>query len=129
MSILDKVKIGNKVKVNLALSSDRLNEEVTEALKNSSIGTVKDFRITDGKGIGLILKLSNGKEQWFFENEIDILDESGKIIVKDSRTNESNSLIYQITKELKYENKRKVKDLINPFNFIIWLIISLKDIF
>ncbi len=32
---------------------------------------------TDGKGIGVILKLSNGKKHWFFENEIDILDKNG----------------------------------------------------
>ena len=68
MSILDKVQIGNSVKVNLNLSKDRLNKEVIEAINISSIAKIRDFRITDGKGIGVILKLSNGKKQWFFEN-------------------------------------------------------------
>ena len=80
MTILDKVKIGNTVKVNLDLTKDRLSKETIEAINHSSVCTISDFRITDGKGIGVILHLSNGKEEWFFENEIQFLDETGKII-------------------------------------------------
>ena len=49
MSILDKVKIGNSVQVNIELSKDRLNKETIDALNVSSLGKVSDFRITDGK--------------------------------------------------------------------------------
>ena len=83
MSILDQVKIGSAVQVNLAMSKDRLNKETIDAVNVSSECTISDFRITDGKGIGVILKLSNGKEQWFFENEIDVLDDNGNPIEKD----------------------------------------------
>ena len=82
MSILDKAKIGNSAKVNLKLAKDRLNKDIVDAINTSSVGTIKDFKITDGKGIGVVLKLSNGKEQWFFEDEIDIFDENGKLIQK-----------------------------------------------
>ena len=82
MSILDKAKIGNSVQVNLELSKDRLPKEIIDAINISSIGKISDFRITDGKGIGVILQLSNGKEQWFFEDEIDLLDENGNVIKK-----------------------------------------------
>ena len=41
-----------------------------------TVGKIVDFRITDGKGIGVVLQLFNGKEQWFFEDEIDLLDEN-----------------------------------------------------
>ena len=68
MSLLDKVKIGNCVQVNLELSKDRLTKETIDAINVSSLGKISDFRITDGKGIGVVLLLSNGKEQWFFEN-------------------------------------------------------------
>ena len=82
MSILDNVKIGNSVQVNLELSKDRLTKETIDAINISSLGKISDFRITDGKGIGVVLQLSNGKEQWFFVDEIDLLDENGNLIKK-----------------------------------------------
>ena len=82
MSILDKVKIGNSVQVNLELSKDRLTKETIEAINVSSLGKVSDFRITDGKGIGVVLQLSNGQKKWFFEHEIDLLDKNGNVIKK-----------------------------------------------
>ena len=129
MSILDKAKIGGSVLVNLELSKDRLTKETIEAINISSECTISDFRITDGKGIGVILKLSNGKEQWFFENEIDILDENGNIIQKEVKSFENNNLISVILKDLNYKNKIKIGELINPLNFLTWLAVSMKDIF
>ena len=129
MSILDKVKIGNSVQVNLKLSKDRLTKETIDAINVSSLGKISDFRITDGKGIGVILKLSNGKEQWFFEDEIDLLDENGNVIKKNHDKKENSNFIFDFLRELNYENKNKVSDLLNPINFFIWLIVSFKDIF
>ena len=80
MSILDKTKIGNSVKVNLELSKERLTKDIIDAINISSVGKISDFKITDGKGIGVVLQLSNGKEQWFFEHEIDLLDDNGNLI-------------------------------------------------
>ena len=128
MSILDKVKIGNSVQVNLELSKDRLTKETIDAINVSSLGKISDFRITDGKGIGVVLELSNGQEQWFFEDEIDLLDENGNIIKKINETKKDKSLIIDIFNRIKYENKNKVSELINPINFFIWLIVSFKDI-
>ena len=129
MSILDNTKIGNTVRVNLELSKDRLTKETIEAIKVSSVGKISDFRITDGKGIGVILQLSNGKEQWFFEDEIDLLDENGNLIIKNNDTRQNNNLIYENLRQLKYENKNKIRELINPINFFLWLVVSFKDIF
>ena len=114
MSILDKVKIGNSVQVNLELSKDRLTKETIDAINVSSLGKISDFRITDGKGIGVVLQLSNGQEQWFFEDEIDLLDENGNVIKKVNDTKEINNLIFIILKGLKYEHKIKIKELLNP---------------
>ena len=129
MSILDKVKIGNSVQVNLELSKDRLTKETIDAINVSSLGKISDFRITDGKGIGVVLQLSNGKEQWFFEDEIDLLDENGNVIKKNYDKQESSNFIFDFLKGLNYENKNKVRELINPINFFIWLVVSFKDIF
>ena len=129
MSILDKVKIGNYVQVNIELSGDRLTKETIDAINVSSIAKISDFRITDGKGIGVILKLSNGKEQWFFEDEIDLLDENGNVIKKNNDKKENSNFIFDFLKVLNYENKNKVSELLNPINFFIWLVVSFKDIF
>ena len=129
MSILDKVKIGNSVQVNLELSKDRLNKDIIEAINVSSVCKITDFRITDGKGIGVVLKLSNGKEQWFFENEIDLLDEDGNVIKNYAIPKENNNLIFYNLERFEYEEKNKVSELLNPINFLLWLVISLKDIF
>ena len=129
MSILDKVRIGNSVQINLHLSKDRLTKETIDAINVSSLGKISDFRITDGKGIGVVLQLSNGKEQWFFEDEIDLLDENGKVIKKNNFKKENSNLIFDFFRGLNYENKNKVSDLLNPINFFIWLIVSFKDIF
>jgi len=129
MSILDKTKIGNSVQINLELSKDRLTKDVVDAINVSSVAKISDFRITDGKGIGVILKLSNGKEQWFFEDEIDLLDENGNLIKKINDKKENSNFILDFLKGLKYENKNKVSELLNPINFFIWLFVSFKDIF
>ena len=129
MSILDKVKIGNSVQVNLELSKDRLTKETIDAINVSSLGKISDFRITDGKGIGVVLQLSNGKEQWFFEHEIDLLDENGNVIKKNNDKKENSNFIFDLLRELNYESKNKVSELLNPINFFIWLVVSFKDIF
>ena len=129
MSILDKVQIGNYVQVNLELSKDRLTKETIDAINVSSLGKISDFRITDGKGIGVVLQLSNGKEQWFFEDEIDLLDENGNVIKKNNDKKENNNFISNFLRGLNYEKKNKVSELLNPINFFIWLVVSFKDIF
>ena len=129
MSILDRAQVGNSVKVNLEKSKDRLTKEIINAINISSVGKISDFRITDGKGIGVVLQLSNGKEQWFFEDEIDLLDENGNVINKIIDTKENKFLIFNTLRDLNYKNKNKVIDLLNPFNFFIWLVASSKDIF
>ena len=129
MSILNKAKVGNSVQVNIEKSKDRLTKEIIDAINVSSVGKILDFRITDGKGIGVILQLSNGKEQWFFEDEIDLLDENGNLLKKINDNEKNNNFAFNILTRLKYENKNKVSELLNPINFFLWLVFSFKDIF
>ena len=129
MTILDKVEIGNSVQVNLEQSKDRLTKEIIDAINVSSVCKILDFKITDGKGIGVILQLSNGKEQWFFEDEIDLLDENGNLLKKINDNEENNNFAFNILERLKYEQKNKISELLNPINFLLWLVVSFKDIF
>jgi len=127
MEFLDLVKKGSRVNINVNLSKDRLSSKTISSIKESSSFKVKDFRLTDGKGVGVIVEFSNGEEEWFFENEIEILDENGKII---PRVDTSDKNIFKnLLKDLKYSPKTNIKELINPINFFSWIIYSLKDIF
>ena len=128
MEFLDLVKVGSLVNINVNLSKDRLSSKTLNAIKDSSSFKVKDFRLTDGKGVGVIVEFSNGEEEWFFENEIEILDDKGKIIPREDAL-ERNISISNLLKDLKYKPRTNVKELINPINFFSWLIYSLKDIF
>ena len=128
MEFLDLVKIGSLVNINVNLSKDRLSSNTLNAIKESSSFKVKDFRLTDGKGVGVVVEFSNGEEEWFFENEIEILDDKGKIIPREDAL-ERNISISNLLKDLKYKPRTNVKELINPINFFSWLIYSLKDIF
>ena len=128
MEFLDLVKVGSLVNINVNLSKDRLSTKTLNSIKDSSSFKVKDFRLTDGKGVGVIVEFSNGEEEWFFENEIEILDDKGKIIPRDDAL-EKNISISNLLKDLKYKPRTNVKELINPINFFSWLIYSLKDIF
>ena len=129
MSILYKAKKGNFAQVNLELSKDRLAKEIIDAVDISSIGEIIDFKITDGKGIGVVLKLSDGKEQWFFEDEINLLDDNGDVIKKIYEKKDNTTFIFNTLSQIDYESKNNISELLNPINFFLWLIVSFKDIF
>ncbi len=129
MLILDKATIGDSVQINLELSKDRLTKEIVDAINVSSVAKINNFRITDGKGIGVIVQLSDGKEQWFFEDEIELLDENGNVIKKNNLKKENSNFLFDVLKGLNYENKNKVSELLNPINFFLWLVVSFEDIF
>tara|TARA_B100000900_G_scaffold350554_1_gene317175 strand:+ start:714 stop:1103 length:390 start_codon:yes stop_codon:yes gene_type:complete len=129
MEFLDLVKIGSKVKVNIDLSKDRLSTKTVDSIKKSSTCIVKDFRLTDGKGIGVVVQLANGENEWFFENEVQLLDGDGKIINRIEKNDKNASFLINFIDNLKYVPKQKTKDLLNPLNFLSWLIFSFKDIF
>ena len=141
MKIFERAEIGSTVQVKLDLAKKRLGKESIKAIEFSSKYKIIDFKITDGKGLGVILKLSNGKEEWFFEEEIDVLDENGKII-ENTEIVEESDLFNEIFNFIKivswtllaliipteYKQKSNVKDLLNPLNFLSWLLNSFKDV-
>ena len=141
MKIIEKAEIGSIVQIKLHLAKKRLTKEGIKAIEASSRCKIIDFKITDGKGIGVILKLSNGKEEWFFEDEIDILDENGDII-ENTEIVEESDLLFEILNFIKkiswtllaliipteYKQKSKIINLLNPLNFLSWLLNSFKDV-
>ena len=63
-------RIGSKIKINIESVRDRISSELIKQLSEDPRGTVMDYKMTDGRGIGLVLKLNNGSQNWFFEDEV-----------------------------------------------------------
>ena len=68
MSQAATINVGSKVRITRV--RDRISTEMVEALKADATGTVKDFKLTDGTGIGVVVELSGGGTTWFFDDEI-----------------------------------------------------------
>ena len=62
------ITIGSKVRVTRV--RDRIPADLVATLKANPNGTVRGFRVTDGKGIGVIVDLEGGGTSWFFDDEI-----------------------------------------------------------
>ncbi|MFN5194645.1 MAG: DUF2862 domain-containing protein [Cyanobacteriota bacterium] len=62
------ITIGSRVRITRV--RDRIPADLVAALKTDATGTVRDFRVTDGKGIGVVVELSGGGTTWFFDDEI-----------------------------------------------------------
>ena len=78
------------------------------------------YKITDGTDIGLILKLNNGSSAWFFNDELNQIDSS---LISNTFSNESTT-----KKNKVIIIKKSIKYVLNPNNFIKWLIRSLQDV-
>ena len=60
------MEIGQKVKVYRI--KDRVNRDVAGTL--GKVGTVKNYKMTDGSGVGVVVQFDDRKSTWFFEDEI-----------------------------------------------------------
>ena len=52
-------RIGSKIKVNLDKIRDRIPADLVTQLESDPRGTVKDYKMTDGTGIGVVIEFSN----------------------------------------------------------------------
>ena len=68
MSQAASINVGSKIRVTRV--RDRIPQSLVDLLKVDPRGTVKEFRTVDGKGIGVVVELSDGSTNWFFEDEI-----------------------------------------------------------
>jgi hypothetical protein len=63
------MEIGQKVKVYRL--RDRVSNEVANKLGKN--GTVKDFKMTDGSGVGAVVEFDDKTATWFFEDELKLV--------------------------------------------------------
>jgi hypothetical protein len=64
------MEIGQQVKVY------RLRDRVANNIvsKLGKIGTVKEFKMTDGSGVGVVVAFDDNTSTWFFEDEVKTVD-------------------------------------------------------
>lgn len=67
VDVLETVmEIGQKVKVY------RLRDRVSPATvgKLGKVGVIKDYKVTDGSGVGVVVQFDDNYTTWFFEDEL-----------------------------------------------------------
>lgn len=64
--------IGQKVKI--VRLREKVPPSVIEKAKKGAIGTVKDYKMTDGSGIGVVVQFDDKTSTWFFEDELASVD-------------------------------------------------------
>jgi hypothetical protein len=62
------MEIGQKVKV--IRLRDRVSSSIAEKL--GKVGIIEGYKVTDGAGIGVVVKFDYDFSTWFFEDEIKI---------------------------------------------------------
>lgn len=60
------MEIGQKVKVYRL--KDRVNRNVAGTL--GKVGIIKEYKMTDGSGVGVVVQFDDRSSTWFFEDEI-----------------------------------------------------------
>ncbi len=62
-------RIGSKIKIDLEKVQDRIPANLIEKLNTDPRGTVMDYKMTDGGGVGIVVRFNDGTKRWFFEDE------------------------------------------------------------
>jgi hypothetical protein len=64
------MEIGQKVKVYRL--RDKVSQDVVSKL--GKVGTIKEFKMTDGSGVGAVVAFDDRTSTWFFEDELKLVD-------------------------------------------------------
>ncbi|MBF2097781.1 MAG: DUF2862 domain-containing protein [Gloeomargaritaceae cyanobacterium C42_A2020_066] len=61
------MRVGQKVRV--CCLKDRVASDISQRL--GQVGRVSDYRVVDGKGIGLVVQFDDKNSIWFFPEELE----------------------------------------------------------
>ncbi|MBE9125271.1 DUF2862 domain-containing protein [Coleofasciculus sp. LEGE 07081] len=64
------MEIGQKVQV--CRLRDRVSPQIVKKL--GKVGTIKDFKMTDGSGVGAFVEFDDKTGTWFFEDELKAIE-------------------------------------------------------
>lgn len=60
------MEIGQKVKV--VRLRDRVSASIAQKL--GKVGMIEGYKVTDGMGIGVVVKFDDNSSTWFFDDEV-----------------------------------------------------------
>ena len=61
---------GQILRVEVSEVNDRLPKNVLETIRKNPVVELVGYKMVDGNEFGLVVKLSNGEINWFFEKEL-----------------------------------------------------------
>ena len=61
---------GQNLRVEINEVKDRLPQEILEIIRKEPLVELVGYKMVDGNQFGLVVKLTNGVINWFFENEL-----------------------------------------------------------
>jgi Protein of unknown function (DUF2862) len=66
------MKVGQKVKI--CRLKEKVASEIIEKAQQGQQGVIKSFKMTDGSGVGVFVQFSDTTTNWFFEDEIQVVN-------------------------------------------------------
>ena len=63
---------GQTLKVEINEVKDRLSEDLVAIIRKEPIVELVGYKMVDGNQFGLVVKLSDGQVNWFFEKELSL---------------------------------------------------------
>lgn len=63
------MEVGQKVRIRRV--RDRVSDLVAKRL--GQVGTIQDYKMTDGSGIGVLVQFEDKFATWFFDDEIEVV--------------------------------------------------------
>ena len=64
------LKKGQSLRVEITEVKDRLPQSILEIIRKEPVVELVGYKMVDGNQFGLVVKLSNGEINWFFEKEL-----------------------------------------------------------
>ena len=64
---------GQSLKVEINEVKDRLSENLVAIIRKDPIVELVGYKMVDGNQFGLVVKLSDGQVNWFFEKELSLI--------------------------------------------------------
>ena len=132
MEVNPLIPIGTKIEIDKSKIENLLPNKLLDNLPQTINGEIVDYKMTDGKGIGYVLKTEKNTKIWIFNTELNEQTRREYKIESITKpyTKNSNDIFlgkYKITYTI--NGNRKIKTIANPINIINWVLFTLKDVF